>query len=71
MPCSDNVYKPQSAKDIPQVFTAEEGFCKVREDNLHCECWWECMNCCSCGHVPEKNPANCDCEICQGDIKNA
>ncbi len=41
-------YQPQSAKDIPQVFTVEEGFCKDREDNLHCNCWWDGKPCCGC-----------------------
>lgn len=52
-PDKHNFYVPQSAKDIPQVFDVEEGFCKVREDNLHCVCWWDEMKCCACGHQPE------------------
>lgn len=47
--CEDsNLYQPQSAKDIPQVFKEEDGFCKVREDNLHCVCWWDDKPCCAC-----------------------
>ena len=49
----DTVYIPQHAKDIPQVFTTEDGFCKHREDNLHCFCWWKEESCCSCGHISQ------------------
>jgi len=50
--CNDNsVYEPQSAKDIPQVFDKDEGFCEKREDNLHCNCWWDSESpCCGCGY---------------------
>ncbi len=46
-----HIYKPQSAKDIPQVFEEDDGFCRVREDNLHCLCWWDSNDipCCACG----------------------
>lgn len=53
MSCPDkNIYQPQSAKDIPQVFSIDEGFCKDREDNLHCNCWWDTEDkpCCACGY---------------------
>lgn len=58
--CPDNTYKPQSAKDIPQVYSENEGFCEVREDNLHCECWWNNGEvavdpCCACGYIGEEN----------------
>ena len=59
--CKDShIYEPQSAKDIPQVSSAEEGFCKIREDNLHCLCWWNegekaDKPCCACGYLKDDN----------------
>ena len=55
-PCPDkHTYLPQSARDIPQINTAQDGFCQVREDNLHCSCWWNegkpsDKPCCACGY---------------------
>lgn len=62
--CKDShIYEPQSAKDIPQVFSKDEGFCESREDNLHCVCWWEEKPCCACGYdPPHVHEGGCGCE---------
>lgn len=38
----------------------EEEFCPLREDEIHCDCWWDCGACCACGVPPHDNPDNCD-----------
>jgi hypothetical protein len=34
--------------------TLEEGFCPQRQDESHCECWWDDGECCNCGYGPHK-----------------
>lgn len=33
----------------PSHPTSEEGYCHAREDQVHCEHWWDGDGCCSCG----------------------
>lgn len=33
-------------------YLPSEGYCSVREDETHCDCWWDGEACCSCGHPP-------------------
>lgn len=28
----------------------DEGLCYAREDEQHCQCWWDGLQCCNCGH---------------------
>ncbi len=34
-----------------------EGYCDKREDETHCEHWWDGEPCCSCGHDQPKEPS--------------
>lgn len=30
----------------------DEGYCPIREDHTHCECWWDGdRKCCNCDHA--------------------
>jgi len=28
----------------------DEGHCEARNDETHCQCWWDGDECCNCGH---------------------
>jgi hypothetical protein len=35
---------------VVQLSPQDEGLCYAREDEQHCNCWWDGNACCSCGH---------------------
>ena len=40
--------------------TLDEGYCPLRDDELHCDCWWECEPCCACSY-DGPDDIDCDC----------
>lgn len=50
----------KKADSLTPTCTPDEGWCEAREDRTHCNHWWECEPCCSCGH-DGGGEADCDC----------
>lgn len=41
--------EPKLSETFP-LSIQDEGFCYSREDESHCECWWDGGECCNCNH---------------------